>query len=186
MDHISRILNQQNIDVWDYSNRKLGDQGETLLHYYAGCPNKNKATWKLLLEHGADINATDNFGKSPLHQAVCCDNYEMAEWLLINGAYVEPHNLLGNTPLHYAAKGKTELCTLLLSHGADPNCMNMHKKTPLLHAVKITHNKIAELLLTYGGNATGIDTESSSLQIQDWCKQNVYNTKGSTFIPSNH
>ncbi len=36
------------------------------------------------------------------------------------------------TPLHEAAsKGRTEVCSLLLSHGADPLALNCHSKSAL-------------------------------------------------------
>lgn len=44
------------------------------------------------------------------------------------------------TPLHEAAqKGRTQLCALLLAHGADPTMKNQEGQTPLDLATVITY-----------------------------------------------
>ena len=175
----------------NYSNRKYGNSNETLLHFYARFDNVNHTECTLLLEYGADINAKDNVGKSPLHVAVLCDHYEMVEWLLNNNAYVDPQNALTNTPLYDAVNGKFELCNLLLMCGADPNYINKFKETLLLRAAKFTDTNIVKMLLRYGANATDIDISGRNTEcklaypqeIKYWCKQNKHYTTGSFFYP---
>ena len=174
----------------NYSNRKYGNSNETLLHFYARFGNVNQTECTLLLEYGADINAKDNSGKSPLHVAVLCDHYEMVEWLLDNNAYVDLQNALTNTPLYDAVNGKIELCNLLLMRGADPNYINKFKETLLLRAAKFTDTNIVKMLLRYGANATDIDISGRNTEcklaypqeIKYWCKQNKHYTTGSLFI----
>ena len=49
---------------------------------------------------------------------------------LQNGAQVNAADLWQFTPMHEAAsKGRREVCTLLLCHGADPYLPNCHSKT---------------------------------------------------------
>ena len=50
--------------------------------------------------------------------------------ILQNGAQVNAADLWQFTPMHEAAsKGRREVCTLLLCHGADPYLPNCHSKT---------------------------------------------------------
>ena len=150
-------MKRNNVNVRYYSNHKYGRFLQTLLHYWVCLDNKDKTIRKLLLENGANLNATNGFEKSVLHTAVSRGNYEMSEWLLNNGAYVDSQNKNKDTPLHNAANGNIDLCTLLLKHGADPNCINKNEETPLSLAEKLMHTEVVELLLTYGGDAARID-----------------------------
>ena len=54
----------------------------------------------------------------------------MTELLIRHGANVEAMDLWQFSPLHEAAsKSRTEVCSLLLSHGADPMALNCHGKS---------------------------------------------------------
>ena len=148
MKRIFRILDRKSVNLRHYSICKYGRAGETLLHIWIHLSDNDKAIRKRLLEYGADINATDRFGRSPLHLAVSYGIYETTEWLLNNGAYVDYQKKNKDTALHIAAGGDIDLCTLLLIRGAEP---------PLSLAVKLTHTEVVKLLLTYGGDAARID-----------------------------
>lgn len=60
------------------------------------------------------------------------------------------------TPLHEAAqKGRTQLCALLLAHGADPTMKNQEGQTPLDLATVSAHFKALRLAFhTFRGDAT--------------------------------
>ena len=185
LERIFRILDQKNVNVRHYSTCKYGGSGETLLHCWIRFNNEDKHAGKLLLEHGANINATDGYEISLLHVAVSCCGCEMTQWLLNNGAYVDPQNRNKDTPLHdVAACGSIDLCTLLLIRGADPTCKNRHGETPLSQAAKFTNTEVAELLLTYGADATEISTAemASSRHIRSLCEQNISYSAGNAFI----
>lgn len=78
-------------------------------------------TVKLLLECGADIEAKDSYGATPLLQKVRCGGpTEVARLLLEWGADIEAKNSNGNTPLLAALiKKKVNMAKLLLEWGAD-------------------------------------------------------------------
>lgn len=77
---------------------------------------------ELLLNSGADIEARDRRGATPLHRAASSNpNLEVTALLLDRGAELEARDDLGMTPLHMAAVGNTNpaVAGLLLARGAD-------------------------------------------------------------------
>ena len=56
------LLDGNTSDYSNFLNRKNGDLGETLLHYYARSDNdqNDKIVYDLLLTNGADINCIDS------------------------------------------------------------------------------------------------------------------------------
>lgn len=56
----------------------------------------------------------------------------MTEMLIKHGANVNAMDLWQFTPLHEAAsKSRVEVCSLLLSEGADPTLFNCYSKSPI-------------------------------------------------------
>ena len=76
---------------------------------------------RLLLEHGADLQATNQRGSSALRNAVRAGELETAKLLLDRGARLDA-DATGSSDLSIAAgQGDQEMVGLLLAHGADPN-----------------------------------------------------------------
>jgi hypothetical protein len=79
---------------------------------------------RLLLEHGADVNAqilgsSLNPRRTPLHVAMENNRAEVARLLLEHGANVDTEDSKGRTPYQIAsAKGYEEIMKLLSEHGA--------------------------------------------------------------------
>ncbi len=103
------------------------ESGETLLHhkYLSSC------TAKVLISRGAEVNARDYLGCTPLHHAASADNPVLIQTLISEGAVVDVTSDDGSTPLHVAA----ELCpanvAVLLEEGAIPDLKNNRGQTPL-------------------------------------------------------
>ncbi len=78
-----------------------------------------------LVEHGADVNAKDEWNKTALHYAAYnyfSDNYGLVLWLAERGADVNIKGVDGITVLDIAAgNGDIELVQSLVEHGADLN-----------------------------------------------------------------
>ena len=72
-----------------------------------------------LLDHGANVEATDPSKDTPLHDAAYGVQYDAAVLLLDAGARVDAPDLQSRTALHLAASdGRREMCKLLVSRGA--------------------------------------------------------------------
>ncbi len=105
-----------------------------------------------LLARGADPNAKDEDGDTPLHNAVQDGNEELARLLVASGADVNVENAGGSTALHYAVCESRSLTELLLSHGAAVDPTDRQGDTPLHNAALRGQADIVELLLTKGAN----------------------------------
>jgi ankyrin repeat protein len=72
---------------------------------------------ELLLANHAKVNARDNSGLTPLHEAAY-GHTNVVELLLANHAEVNARNKSGLTPLHYAVScGYKDVAELLHQHG---------------------------------------------------------------------
>lgn len=72
-----------------------------------------------LLDTGADVNASNNYGRTPLHEAAWNDNTAVAELLIAKGADVNAADGDGKTPLYWAARyDNVAVAELLRKHGA--------------------------------------------------------------------
>lgn len=107
-----------------------------------------------LLRAGAKVNATDDWGCTPLHVAADSGATPAVRLLLQRGAEVDAREAWDETPLHLAARrGSTEVCQVLLEHGALANAQNADDVTPLVAAAKAGHASACEALLECGGHA---------------------------------
>ena len=76
-------------------------------------------TGKLLIAHGAEVNAKNSLGETPLHVAASNGLRDLAEALIAHGADVNAEDKYGWTPLQLVAeKGHQEIADLLRRHGA--------------------------------------------------------------------
>jgi ankyrin repeat protein/mono/diheme cytochrome c family protein len=136
--------------------------GSTALHHAAGFgPIENL---QLLVDKGADVNAKNRRGSTPLHWAI--HDEAKVRLLLSKGANVNAKQAIGRTPLYLAAMLGNGVPTmrLLLTGGADPNLASANGQTPLMAAaargdvdgVRLLIEKGAEVNATNGPGQTAL------------------------------
>lgn len=104
-------------------------------------PSSIKTIFDLFLSRGANINAQNRSGESPLHKAV------------INPVV------------------RALLVRILVEHGADPNISNHHGETPLHYAIHLKRKDIVYTLLTGGADPTLKKNEDTKTPYRIACEE---------------
>jgi uncharacterized protein len=139
--------------------------GEPLI---TSCVKENRLDLvKQLVSHGAKVNNQslnkDSFGQTPLMEAAYHGFYELAHYLINNGANLDLQNKMGHTALLLAViNRKSDLVQLLVEHHADVNCMDKNKLTPLMIASGKGFFDIASLLVSHGANVHHQDEDGDT------------------------
>ncbi|KJH47990.1 ankyrin repeat protein [Dictyocaulus viviparus] len=97
---------------------------QTALHY-ASSKNRKEIT-HLLLEAGAEVNAADRYGATPLHRAASQGHDGIVNMLLSQPKiHIDAKDSEGNTPLFLACEeGREDTAIALARKGADPLLKN--------------------------------------------------------------
>lgn len=110
-----------------------------------------------LLARGANPNADGRLGNA-LDHALYRDDLRKAELLVSYMPDLNQKGLFEITALHQAASSTSsvasEVCLLLMDHGADINAVSFSGWTPLMNAVDSKNFDTARLLLERGADAT--------------------------------
>ncbi|KAK1775475.1 ankyrin repeat-containing domain protein [Copromyces sp. CBS 386.78] len=152
-----------------YPDRRY--RGKTPLHCAVRSTSWNERTVRLLLDKGADLKAaglllengaelesTFNFGRTALHMASYRSNENMSLMLIDKGANIKATDEWGWTPLHAASgserlhSGQKDVIRVLLYFGADIEARDIRGMTPLCTAVLVGHLGIANFLLDSGAD----------------------------------
>lgn len=168
---------------------RRGDERKTLEALYVGanlegltlCNDLHKATplgvaahysqlgvARVLLEQKADVEGCAMHSDmpwlkgwdTPLHEAACRLNKDMAELLLNHGANLEARNAFDHaTPLHCSAicsydkrNAQKELIKFLLDRGANINATNKNGNTPLLMMVDANDLDLVQFWVEQGAD----------------------------------
>lgn len=126
-----KIIDLEMLQLWldNGADVNAASSSYTVLHY-AAMHGANPGVIGLLLEHGADINARDAGGETPLdygrRELWEIIDPEMLQLWLDSGADVNAVSSTGSTPLHRAVRfnPNPEVITLLIESGADINLVS--------------------------------------------------------------
>ncbi len=120
----------------------------TALHYCKYL-DENIIFDTVLQSNPLSLNAQNRDGQTPLHDAIVCDNFSFAQYLLQHGADLSLIDKDGNTPLHLAARDdNTKMCRLLMKYPQlDLITINKMGKTPLHLACAHEKPNVAAILI---------------------------------------
>jgi ankyrin repeat protein len=131
----------------------LNGLGSTPLHCAVSGPNSSEALVELLLDAGADISATSEWGQTILFTATMYGPTSIVQLLLHRGAVPTVREGDGATLLHWAAKyAAATTVSLILEGGANIEVTNDMGETPLHNAALAGRTDNVETLLQWGAN----------------------------------
>lgn len=125
----------------------------TPLHDVCQAPQTSQADCaRLLIDAGADINARDSWGRTPLRIAVSITStdFNFIEILIQEGAYINTEDIYGQTPLIKSIRANSRATRLLLRHGANIEATDVYSNTALSEAIFRNRPEQLQLLLKYG------------------------------------
>ena len=172
--HLLLAMGSQVIDtMWFFLERDadvdaVDNNHSTLLHEASSYGNVKVA--QLLLERGANINARNKEGHTPLHRVLVrlgyfggADCFDIIQLLFEHGADVDALDDAQSAPLHVASQsGSTEATRLLLEHGAVVDARDNKDSTPLHVASQCGKAEVARLLLEHGANINARNKEDQT------------------------
>lgn len=136
-----------------------GIAGRTPLHFVT-----DRQQFETLMAYSPDLYAAENeFGFTPIHQAVFDGRTEIVKLLLASGVDANLKTKDGDSVLHMAAiNGKLETLTLLLDHKAMVNARGIGALTPLHRAIRTGKKDAIVLLIESGADVNLIDEKGDS------------------------
>ncbi len=102
----------------------------------------------LLLNNGADISATNQYGCTALHAAARAGYIKLVKLLIARGINISTMDENGRTALHYAAEaGEAGIIQILLESNADVLAEDLRGRTAVHEATENEHESILKILL---------------------------------------
>ena len=114
-----------------------------------------------LIEGGANINETDEYGRTPLFTAAYVGLLDVVEYLIEHGADPNIPNNHNETPLYIASfAGRLDIVRYLIENNADPNIVTSDD-SPLSAAERYGHYHVAKYLIKMGADTSTLDRNSN-------------------------
>ena len=157
---------QQNVTQPTRADRdeidRIDQFGNTALHRAAG--DGNLVEIRNLIANGANVNARNRNGETPLHSATASnDNVEVIKFLVANGADVNAQDEWGGMP--FFIMRNVEIAEFILSQGFDVNTKCERGRTPLHVAVFNDNAEVVKFLIANGADVNAQDEEGTPLHL---------------------
>ena len=123
--------------------------GKSALHHAHVGKNGSLDIVNMLISKGADIEAEDRGGWTPLMIAAVKRQHSLVELLISSGASLDKKNRKGHTAFHYACKNaSTDIVNMLISKGANIEEEDHDGLTPLMWAAMTGYYSVVEVLIS--------------------------------------
>ena len=97
-----------------------------------------------LLDNGANLEASDGYGRTALMMATIDNHFSTANLLILRGANINPTDFWGQTPIHFAAAmGKRRMVELFIRRGADISILCKNGRFPWQAAKDNCHYELS-------------------------------------------
>ena len=127
-----------------------------------------------LLAKGADVNAAQRDGSTPLHWAAYKLDTELVQQLLRRGAKPDAMNKYGSSPIAEAVKAaNAELVKVFLDGGADVEAPNGDGESLLMLAARTGSTAVAKLLLERGADVNAREAWRNQTALM-WAAEGAY------------
>lgn len=114
---------------------------------------RNHALCERIIKAQENLNYLDEYGYTPLIQAVIANDQKTTTLLLEHGAHPNQKDSTGNSALHWAIYNNNhDIVKLLLQHNADPNSYNISSEPILAKPILRQDNPIKKLLMEHGAS----------------------------------
>eukprot|EP00026_Physarum_polycephalum_P002276 Phypoly_transcript_02282.p1 GENE.Phypoly_transcript_02282~~Phypoly_transcript_02282.p1 ORF type:complete len:904 (+),score=144.77 Phypoly_transcript_02282:302-2713(+) len=152
--------------TYDPKSRDPSDQQEYESHLINSTIHPATAICAKLIEAGADVNAKDKQGYTPLHMCAQNEFLEVAELLMQHGAHFFPTKA-GNYPIHLAAAGGSmKMLHFFLSHG-EGHVLTIPKSSVLGIAARHGRLEMVHELIKRGQKVNPTEGEAPILKAAD-------------------
>lgn len=124
----------------------------------AAAANGDAAAIALLIKQGANLEARDESGATPLLIATRHNHVDAARVLIDAGANVNAKDRIQDSAyLHAGARGHNEILKMTLTHGADLKSTNRYGGTALIPAAERGHVETVRILIAAGVDVNHIN-----------------------------
>jgi ankyrin repeat protein len=146
-------------EITDLLRKHAGKTSEELFALFKAAAKGNIEAVKQHLDAGADVNAKDGGGWTPLHFAAWFGHTEVAELLIAKGADVNAKDHTGRTPLNEAIEtNQTKTADLLRTHGGKTGIEHVEDR---LNSLNETLSQLQHLII---GDDGGGDPDEPSIE----------------------